>query len=180
MLAIKGGTYLTPDKLIKDGVLLIDNGKIVDIGPDVAVPTDAELIEASGKVIMPGMIDAHCHTGVFADGVGWHHSDGNEMTDPITPHLRAIDAIHPEDLAFKDLREAGITTINTGPGSANLIGGQAAIVKTYGVTLDEMLVKEPAGMKMALGENPKRVYGCLLYTSPSPRDRTRSRMPSSA
>jgi len=159
MLAIKSGTFLTPDKLIKDGVLLIDNGKIVDIGNDVAVPTDAEVIEASGKVIMPGMIDAHCHTGVFADGVGWHHSDGNEMTDPITPHLRAIDAIHPEDLAFKDLREAGITTINTGPGSANLIGGQAAIVKTYGVTLDEMLVKEPAGMKMALGENPKRVYG---------------------
>jgi len=159
MLAVKGGTFLTPDKQIKDGVLLIDNGKIVDIGNDVAVPTDAEVIEASDKVIMPGMIDAHCHTGVFADGVGWDHSDGNEMTDPITPHLRAIDAIHPEDLAFKDLREAGITTINTGPGSANLIGGQAAIVKTYGVTLDEMLVKEPAGMKMALGENPKRVYG---------------------
>jgi len=159
MLAVKGGTFLTPDKEIKDGVLLIDNGKIVDIGNDVAVPADAEVIEASGKVIMPGMIDAHCHTGVFADGVGWHHADGNEMTDPITPHLRAIDAIHPEDLAFKDLREAGITTINTGPGSANLIGGQAAIVKTYGVTLDEMLVKEPAGMKMALGENPKRVYG---------------------
>ena len=159
MLAIKGGTFLTPDKQIEDGVLLIDNGKIVDIGEATGIPAGAELIDAAGKVIMPGMIDAHCHTGVFADGVGWVHSDGNEMTDPITPHLRAIDAIHPEDLAFKDLREAGITTINTGPGSANLIGGQAAIVKTYGVTLDEMLVKAPAGMKMALGENPKRVYG---------------------
>jgi len=159
MLAVKGGTFLTPDKQIENGVLLIDNGKIVEIGVDVTIPAGAEVIDAQGKVIMPGMIDAHCHTGVFADGVGWDHSDGNEMTDPITPHLRAIDAIHPEDIAFKDLREAGITTINTSPGSANLVGGQAAIVKTHGKTVDEMLVKAPAGMKMALGENPKRVYG---------------------
>ena len=100
MLAVKGGTFLTPDKQIKDGVLLIDNGKIVYIGNDVAVPTDAEVIEASDKVIMPGMIDAHCHTGVFADGVGWDHSDGNEMTDPITPHLRAQDAVHLRDRPF--------------------------------------------------------------------------------
>ncbi len=159
MLAVKGGTFLTPDKQIENGVLLIDNGKIVKIDVDVTIPAGAEVIDAQGKVIMPGMIDAHCHTGVFADGVGWDHSDGNEMTDPITPHLRAIDAIHPEDIAFKDLREAGITTINTSPGSANLVGGQAAIVKTHGKTVDEMLVKAPAGMKMALGETPKRVYG---------------------
>lgn len=159
MLAVKGGTFLIPDKQIENGVLLIDNGKIVEIGVDVTIPAGTKVIDVQDKVITPGMIDAHCHTGIFADGVGWDHSDGNEMTDPITPHLRAIDAVHPEDIAFKDLREAGITTINTSPGSANLVGGQAAIVKTYGKTVDEMLVKAPAGMKMALGENPKRVYG---------------------
>jgi imidazolonepropionase-like amidohydrolase len=159
VIAIRGGTVLTPTVTIEGGIVLIDDGRIVDVGTDVEVPTDAEVIDASGQVVMPGMIDAHCHTGVFGDGVGWIHSDGNEMTDPITPHLRAIDAIHPEDLAFKDLREAGVTTINTGPGSGNLIGGQTAAVKTSGRTVDGMLVAFPVGMKMALGENPKRVYG---------------------
>jgi imidazolonepropionase-like amidohydrolase len=97
---------------------------------------------------------------VFADGVGWEHADGNEMTDPITPHMRALDAVHPEDVAFKDLIAAGVTTILTGPGSGNLIGGQGICLKTVPKpTVDEMILLEPAGMKMALGENPKRVYG---------------------
>ena len=159
MIAIRGGRLLTPAETIENGTILIDRGRIAAIGADVDVPTDAETIDAAGKVVMPGMIDAHCHTGIFADGVGWGHSDGNEMTDPIMPHLRAIDAIHPEDLAFEDLRAAGITTIGTGPGSGNLIGGQTAVIKTRGRTIEEMLVQAPAGMKMALGENPKRVYG---------------------
>lgn len=159
MLAIKGGTFLTPEERIEEGILLIDGGKILDVGKKLPIPQGAEIIDAKGKFIMPGMIDAHCHTGVFADGVGREKSDGNEMTDPVTPHLRAIDAIHPEDMAFKDLREAGVTTINTGPGSANIIGGQTAAIKTSGRTVDEMLVSAPCGMKMALGENPKRVYG---------------------
>jgi len=159
MLAIKGGTFLTPEERIEEGILLIDGGKILDVGKTLPIPQGAEIIDAKGKFIMPGMIDAHCHTGVFADGVGWEKSDGNEMTDPVTPHLRAIDAIHPEDMAFKDLREAGVTTINTGPGSANIIGGQTAAIKTSGRTVDEMILLAPCGMKMALGENPKRVYG---------------------
>ena len=159
MLAIRGGTFLTPEERIEEGVLLVKGGKIVALGKDVAIPQGAEIIDAKGKFIMPGMIDAHCHTGLFADGVGREKSDGNEMTDPVTPHLRAIDAIHPEDMAFKDLREAGVTTINTGPGSANIIGGQTAAIKTSGRTVDEMLLLTPCGMKMALGENPKRVYG---------------------
>jgi len=108
---------------------------------------------------MPGLIDAHCHTGVFADGVGSPHSDGNEMTDPITPHVRALDALHPEDLAWADLRGAGVTAVLTGPGSGNVIGGQSICVKTAGKTVTEMTLLEPAGAKMALGENPKRVYG---------------------
>jgi len=159
VIAIRGGKVLTPTETIEGGIVLIEDGKIVAIGAEVDVPAEAEVIDASGQVVMPGMIDAHCHTGVFADGVGWIHSDGNEMTDPITPHLRAIDAIHPEDMAFADLRQAGVTTINTGPGSGNLIGGQTAAIKTAGRTVDDMVVAYPVGMKMALGENPKRVYG---------------------
>jgi len=159
VIAIRGGKVLTPTETIEGGIVLIEDGKIVAIGAEADVPAEAEVIDASGQVVMPGMIDAHCHTGVFADGVGWIHSDGNEMTDPITPHLRAIDAIHPEDMAFADLRQAGVTTINTGPGSGNLIGGQTAAIKTAGRTVDDMVVAYPVGMKMALGENPKRVYG---------------------
>ncbi|MFC2078516.1 amidohydrolase [Candidatus Bipolaricaulota bacterium] len=159
MRAITGATILTPEQTITDGTILIEGGKITAVGSDVQVPAGTDVLDASGKYVIPGMIDAHCHTGIFADGVGWNHSDGNEMTDPVMPHLRAIDAIHPEDKAFQDLRESGVTTIGTGPGSGNLVGGMTAVVKTRGRTMEEMLVRFPAGMKMALGENPKRVYG---------------------
>lgn len=159
MRAIVGGTVLTPVERIEGGTVLIEDGKIKAVGKDLPIPEGAEVMDAAGKYVIPGLIDAHCHTGVFADGVGAAESDGNERTDPVTPHLRAMDAIHPEDMAFADLRRAGITTINTGPGSANLVGGQTAIVKTFGRTVEEMLVRAPAAMKMALGENPKRVYG---------------------
>ena len=108
MLAITGGTVLTPMQRLENGVLLIDAGKIVDVGIGIGVPSDAEVIDATGKLVFPGLIDAHCHTGLFPDGVGAQDSDGNEMTDPITPHLRAIDAIHPVDQAFDDLREAAL------------------------------------------------------------------------
>jgi len=158
VLAIKGGTILTPEERIEGGTLLIEGGKILEVGREAGIPPDAEVIDAQGKYIIPGLIDAHCHTGLFPDGVGEEQSDDNEMTDPVTPHLRAIDAIHPEDMAFDDLRKAGVTTINTGPGSANIVGGQTAIVKTWGRTVEEMLIRAPAAMKMALGENPKRVY----------------------
>jgi imidazolonepropionase-like amidohydrolase len=157
--AIKGATILTPEQSITNGTILIENGKITAVGSDVAIPAGADVLDVTGKYVIPGMIDAHCHTGIFADGVGWNHSDGNEMTDPVMPHLRAIDAIHPEDKAFQDLRESGVTTIGTGPGSGNLVGGMTAVIKTRGRTIEEMLVRFPGGMKMALGENPKRVYG---------------------
>jgi len=161
MLAITNGKVLTITQGTFDpGTVLIDNGKIAAVGSDVRIPPGAEVYDAAGKVVMPGLIDAHCHVAVFADGVGWEHADGNEMTDPITPHMRALDAVHPEDLAFKDLIAAGVTTVLTGPGSGNLIGGQGICLKTVPKpTVDEMILLEPAGMKMALGENPKRVYG---------------------
>jgi imidazolonepropionase-like amidohydrolase len=161
MLAITNGKVLTITQGTFDpGTVLIDGSKIAAVGADVAIPPDAEVYDATGKVVMPGLIDAHCHVAVFADGVGWEHADGNEMTDPITPHMRALDAVHPEDMAFKDLIAAGVTTVLTGPGSGNLIGGQGICLKTVPKpTVDEMILLEPAGMKMALGENPKRVYG---------------------
>jgi imidazolonepropionase-like amidohydrolase len=116
--------------------------------------------DATSKVVMPGLIDAHCHVGLWPEGLGEDHSDGNEMTDPITPHLRALDAVHPEDPAFKELVAAGVTTVLTGPGSGNLIGGQWVCLKTVPKpSVEQMMLLEPAGMKMALGENPKRVYG---------------------
>ena len=151
------------------GMVLVEGGRIIAVGQDLIIPEDAEIYDATGKVVMPGLIDAHCHVGLFADGVGWEYSDGNEMTDPITPHLRALDAVHPENPAFKDLIEAGVTTVLTGPGSGNLIGGQWVCIKTVPKpSIEEMVLLEPAGMKMALGENPRRVYGAEKKT-PSTR-----------
>jgi imidazolonepropionase-like amidohydrolase len=161
MIAITNGKVLTITQGVFDpGTVLIEGGRIVAVGEAIEIPEDAEIYDASGKWVLPGLIDAHCHSAIFADGVGWEHSDGNEVTDPITPHLRAIDAIHPEDMAFEDIIRAGVTTINTGPGSANLVGGQWVCLKTAPKpSIEQMILLEPAGMKMALGENPKRVYG---------------------
>ncbi|MGD8245015.1 MAG: amidohydrolase [Anaerolineae bacterium] len=161
MIAITNGKVITVTQgTLERGTLLIDDGRIVAVGEEVQIPPEAEIHDVAGKVVMPGMIDAHCHVGIFPDGVGWEHSDGNEMTDPITPHLRALDAVHPEDQAFKELVAAGVTTVLTGPGSGNLIGGQWVCLKTVPKpAVEDMVLLEPAGMKMALGENPKRVYG---------------------
>jgi imidazolonepropionase-like amidohydrolase len=146
--------------ILESGTVLVENGRIAAVGDDVEIPPDAEVHDVAGKVVMPGMVDAHCHVGIIPDGVGWQYADVNEMTDPVTPHLRALDAVHPEDQAFEELVEAGVTTVLTGPGSANLIGGQWVCLKTVPKpAIEDMVLLEPAGMKMALGENPKRVYG---------------------
>jgi imidazolonepropionase-like amidohydrolase len=161
MIAITNGRVMTITQgTLEKGTVLVEGGRIVAVGEEVVIPEDAEVYDATGKVVMPGLIDAHCHVGLFPDGIGWEYSDGNEMTDPITPHMRALDAIHPEDPGFADLASAGVTTVLTGPGSGNLIGGQWACVKTAPKpSVEEMVLVEPAGMKMALGENPRRVYG---------------------
>jgi imidazolonepropionase-like amidohydrolase len=161
MIAITNGKVMTITQgTFERGTVLVEGGRIVAVGEQIEIPDDAEVVDASGKVVMPGLIDAHCHIGIFPDGVGWEYSDGNEMTDPITPHLRALDAVHPEDPAFKELVAAGVTTVLTGPGSGNLIGGQWVCLKTAPrPSVEQMVLLEPAGMKMALGENPKRVYG---------------------
>ncbi len=141
------------------GSILIEDGKIMDIGKEIDIPDEAEIIDVGGKTIIPGLIEAHCHTGIHEEGEGWQGNDTNEMYDPITPHLRALDGINPDDIGLKEAVKAGITTVNVTPGSANPIGGQAVALKTAGSKIvDELVLKEPTGMKMAFGENPKRVY----------------------
>ncbi len=140
----------------ENGVIVFDD-KIRFVGAAYEGSAE-EIIDAGGKYVIPGIIDAHCHVGLFGDAVGFEGADANEDSDPVTPHLRAIDGICPQDRAFRDAREAGVTTVVTGPGSANAIGGQFAAVKTAGICVDDMIVKAPCAMKMALGENPKTVY----------------------
>ncbi len=160
MIAIVNGKVMTVTQgTLEQGTVLVEGGRIVAVGEKVEIPRDAEVFDATGKVVMPGLIDPHCHVGLFPDGIGWEHSDGNEVTDPITPHMRALDAVHPEDQAFEELVAAGVTTVLTGPGSGNLIGGQWVCIKTPPKpSVEQMVLLEPAGMKMALGENPRRVY----------------------
>ena len=117
-----------------------------------------EVIDAKGMYVIPGLIDAHCHVGLFGDSLGFEGADANEDSDPITPQLRAIDGINPQDRAFSDALAAGVTTVVTGPGSANAIGGQFAAIKSAGICVDDMVIKAPCAMKIALGENPKTVY----------------------
>ncbi|MCF8011853.1 MAG: amidohydrolase [Clostridiales bacterium] len=138
--------------------VLVDEGKIVDVGPDIQVPGEAEVINAGGKTVLPGFIDAHCHLGIMEDIFPIEGDDGNENTDPVTPQLRAIDAVNPDDIAFKDAVAGGVTTAVVSPGSANVIGGEMTVIKTCGKVIDDMVLR-PAGIKAALGENPKRVYG---------------------
>lgn len=170
--ALKGATIYTMSNLgvVKEGIILIRNDKIEKIGgKDFEIPEDYEVIDVSGKIITPGFVDAHAHIGLFEEGLRWEGNDGNEMTDPITPHLRVIDGIKPDDPAFEIAREFGITTVGVLPGSANPIGGMGAAIKTYGRTVEDMLVKFPMGMKMAFGENPKNVYGVTQKKMPQTR-----------
>ncbi len=118
-----------------------------------------ESVDLTGRFITPGLIDAHTHLGLWEENVGAEDGDGNEITDPITPHIRGIDAINPYDVAFEKGLKGGVTTVSAGPGSANIIGGQWAIFKTYGKSMDEMAISKSSAMKCAFGENPKRLYG---------------------
>ncbi len=143
-----------------DGIVVFDE-KIIYAGEycaDYEKYEYEEEINAVGNIVMPGLVDSHTHLGMFEDSLGFEGADGNEDSDPITPQLRAIDAINPFDRGFAEARKAGVTTVVTGPGSANPIGGQFAAIKTAGICVDDMIIKAPCAMKMALGENPKSVY----------------------
>lgn len=159
MILIKNGIILTMEgETIENGQVLIDGTRILEVGKTIKTPENCEIIDAEGGYVMPGIIDAHCHLGMWEDAVGFEGEDGNEATDPTTPQLRAIDAINPMDRSFVEAYENGITCVCTGPGSANVIGGTFTIIKTKGKRIDKMIVRENAAMKIAFGENPKSVY----------------------
>jgi len=160
MRAILNGTlYTASHGVVQSGTVLVDDeGRIERMGPDLTLPDDAEVIDASGLCVFPGFVDAHTHLGIWEEGVGRAFWDGNEATDPITPHVRALDAINPRDPGLADARSVGVTTVCVTPGSANAICGQAVVIKTAGEVVDRMVRRQPAGLKMALGENPKSVY----------------------
>ncbi|NLJ58816.1 MAG: amidohydrolase [Tissierellia bacterium] len=159
MLVIKNGYIKTMDgEDIQKGQIIIEDGKIKAIGTNLDIPSGAEVVDAEGLLVTPGFVEAHCHIGMWEEGIGFEGSDGNEAVEPITPHLRAIDGINPMEEGFQDAIEGGVTTAVTGPGSANIIGGTFVAIKTYGKRIDNMIIKEPVAMKIAFGENPKRVY----------------------
>lgn len=160
MLAIINGTLLTmAGPPIPKGTLLMDQGKIIRVGQDLPLPGYVQVIDAAGKLVMPGLIDAHTHVGIAEEIYQIEGDDTNETTEPVTAHLRAIDAVNPADLGFRDALAGGVTTVVTGPGSANIVAGEMVTMKTFGAVVDGMIIRFPAGLKCALGENPKRVYG---------------------
>lgn len=162
-LVIRNATVFTAatPAVIEPGSILIRNGRIEAIGASVSVPAGAEIIDASGMFVTPGIIDSHSHLGVYAWPSVEANADGNEMTNPVTAQVRAIDSFNFEDPAILRAVAGGVTTIQVFPGSGNLVGGQSAVLKLRpeGAKLAVVYEKAPPGMKMAMGENPKRVYG---------------------
>ena len=161
MILIKNGQIKTMTGREFAGDILIEGTKIMALGEnlDGEVPAEAVVIDALGCLVLPGFIDAHCHVGIGEEIYRWEGEDFNEMTDPVTPDMRAIDGINPEDEGFRDARLGGVTAVFTGPGSGNVIGGTGVVMKTAGKIVDKMIVRDPAGLKVAFGENPKMIYG---------------------
>ena len=139
------------------GWILLENGRIASMG-ERETPDCESVIDGEGGVLTPGLIDIHSHIGLYEDGLGFEGADGNEDTDPATPHLRALDGVNPFDRSFREALEAGVTAAAVSPGSANPIGGQIALLKMAGRRVDDMILKAPLAIKFALGENPKSVY----------------------
>ena len=174
MLVLKNGNVMTMAGPAFVGDVAIENGKIVAVGQSLSY-SDAEVRDVTGMTVMPGIVDPHCHIGMWEDAMGFEGADGNECTNPITPELRAIDAINPYDRCFEEAAAGGVTTCVTGPGSENVIGGQFVAIKTYGDSVDDMVLRFPVAVKAAFGENPKRVYNGKNQT-PSTRMATAALM----
>lgn len=163
MILLKNGcVYTMAGQTYDNGYVAIENGKIAAVGAmdtlQMAESSFEEVHDCKGCIIMPGMVDGHSHIGMWEDGLGFEGDDGNEDTDPIMPHLRALDAVNPLDRAFSEGLRAGVTTSVTGPGSANVLGGQFVALKMAGKCVDDMVVKAPVAVKAAFGENPKSTY----------------------
>ncbi|MBR4164992.1 MAG: amidohydrolase, partial [Lachnospiraceae bacterium] len=158
-LLVKNGEVhdaMEPNGYVAD--ILLENGKIAKIGEGLRKPKDCEVFDAAGLRVYPGFVEAHCHIGLDGYAVGYEGKDYNEYNDSCTPQLRAIDSINPQDPTFMMAARAGVTTVCTGPGSANVLGGTFACIKTVGNRVEDMIVREPVAMKCAFGENPKRCY----------------------
>lgn len=171
MLFIKNGHIKTMagQEYANGCVLIGGDGKIVAVGEALEAPEGALIIDAQGRLVTPGCVEAHCHIGLDNEAVGWEGRDYNEIVEPITPQMRAIDSIYPQDEAFGNAIRGGVTTACTGPGSANVIGGTFTVIKLWGNRVDNMIVKDPIAMKCAFGENPKRCYGQSAKKSPMTR-----------
>ena len=154
---------------LPNGCLLIEDGKIAAVAPVIAAPAGAQVIDAQGRLLTPGCVEAHCHIGLDNQAMRWEGMDYNEIVDPLTPQLRAIDSINPQDESFGLALRGGVTTACTGPGSANVVGGTFAILKLAGKRVDKMVLRSPAAMKCAFGENPKGCYGQGKKQSPMTR-----------
>lgn len=171
MLLIRNGHIKTMAgaEFDRGSVLIGDDGKIAAVGQEIPAPAGARVIDAEGRLVTPGCVEAHCHIGLDNEGMGWEGHDYNEIVEPLTPQLRAIDSINPMDEAFGLALRGGVTTACTGPGSANVVGGTFVALKLAGKRVDKMIVKEPLAMKCAFGENPKRCYGQGMKKSPMTR-----------
>ena len=161
MVIINGAIFTMEDKIIRKGFIRTKGSLIEEIGDMLSFKPqwDENVIDVNGAWVLPGLIEAHAHIGITEEKWGIIGDDCNETTTPVTAALRAMDAINPMDPAFHDAIEAGITSVMAGPGSANVVGGQFLFMKTQGRCVDHMVVKNPAAMKVAFGENPKTAYG---------------------
>ena len=166
MIAITNGKVVTVTKgTFENGTVLVEDGKIKAAGAGIQIPEGAQVIDAKGGYITPGLIDCHTHICNFSEPNSMPGlSDGNEMTGPIQPHIRALDAVYPDDYAIDKVREAGFTTVYSTPGSGNVIGGTGVSIKLRGHTAREMAIPGSEQMKFAFGENPKRNYGARKQT----------------
>lgn len=171
MLLIKNGHVKTMagPELENGSILIGGDGRIVTVAESVEAPVGCSVIDAGGRLVTPGLVEAHCHLGLHNEAVGWEGMDYNEIVDPVTPQMRAIDSIWPQDESFPLAVQGGVTTACTGPGSANVVGGTFAAIKTAGDRVDDMIVKDPIAMKCAFGENPKRCYGHQNKKAPMTR-----------
>ena len=159
MICIKNGTVynaVTPEGVVAD--ILVENGKIKEIGSNIEVGADVEIIDATGKQVYPGFVEAHGHIGLDGYGIGYEGMDYNEMNDIVSPQLRGLDGVKAMDPAFAQAAKAGVTCVCVGPGSANVLGGTFTTIKTVGKRSDNMVVRDAVAMKCAFGENPKRCY----------------------
>lgn len=160
MIIINARIHTMVSDIMENGYVEINKGKIISIGnmEELDLNVVDDIVDIDGMNLYPGFIDAHTHLGMFENGLTFEGDDGNEDNDPVTPHLRAIDAINPFDKCFEEALLAGVTTVITGPGSSNPIAGQIVAIKTFGKRVDDMIIKAPIAIKFALGENPKSVY----------------------